>query len=96
MFFVFTALRTTDVIEFFTEVIDEAYSIKDAYSTCKDTSLMARVPAVTVFLDEVNTASCLGLFKEIIVDKSIDGKVSESGFCDQLEAITTCMVALML
>ena len=76
MFFVFTALRTTDVIEFFTEVIDEAYSIKDAYSTCKDTSLMARVPAVTVFLDEVNTASCLGLFKEIIVDKSIDGKVS--------------------
>ena len=29
-----------------------------------------------VFLDEVNTSSCLGLFKEIIVDRSSDGKVS--------------------
>ena len=28
-----------------------------------------------VFLDEVNTSSCLGLFKEIIVDRTIDGKV---------------------
>ena len=63
------------MIEFFSEVIDEAYNIRDAYATCKDTTLMTRIPAVTVFLDEVNTASCLGLFKEIIVDKSIDGKV---------------------
>lgn len=30
-----------------------------------------------VFLDEVNTSSCLGLFKEIIVDHTIDGKVSD-------------------
>ena len=29
-----------------------------------------------VFLDEVNTSSCLGLFKEIIVDRSFDGNVS--------------------
>ena len=29
-----------------------------------------------VFLDEVNTSSCLGLFKEIIVDKTFDGEVS--------------------
>ena len=28
-----------------------------------------------VFLDEVNTSSCPGLFKEIIVDKSFDGEV---------------------
>ena len=28
-----------------------------------------------VFLDEVNTSSCLGLFKEIIVDRSMDGEV---------------------
>ena len=28
-----------------------------------------------VFLDEVNTSSCLGLFKEIIVDKTLDGEV---------------------
>ena len=29
-----------------------------------------------VFLDEVNTSSCLGLFKEIIVDRTLDGDVS--------------------
>jgi len=28
-----------------------------------------------VFLDEVNTSSCLGLFKEIIIDRSLDGEV---------------------
>ena len=28
-----------------------------------------------VFLDEVNTSSCLGLFKEIIVDRTFDGNV---------------------
>jgi len=27
------------------------------------------------YLDEVNTSSCLGLFKEIIVDRTIDGEV---------------------
>lgn len=33
-----------------------------------------------VFLDEVNTSSCLGLFKEIIVDRSFDGEVSPTNF----------------
>ena len=28
-----------------------------------------------MFLDEVNTSSCLGLFKEVIVDRSFDGEV---------------------
>ena len=28
-----------------------------------------------VFLDEINTSSCLGLIKEIIVDRSFDGEV---------------------
>ena len=31
-----------------------------------------------MFLDEVNTSSCLGLFKEIIIDKTFDGKVDFS------------------
>ena len=40
-----------------------------------------------VFLDEVNTSSCLGLFKEIIVDRTFDGEVcgaapGPSGGCD--------------
>ena len=29
-----------------------------------------------VFLDELNTSSCLGVFKEIIVDRTFDGNVS--------------------
>ena len=28
-----------------------------------------------VFLDEINTSSCLGVLKEIVVDKTLDGKV---------------------
>ena len=27
------------------------------------------------YLDEINTSSCMGLFKEIIVDRTIDGEV---------------------
>ena len=30
-----------------------------------------------VFLDEVNTSSCVGLFKEIIVDRTFDGEVRD-------------------
>ena len=31
---------------------------------------------IQVFLDEVNTSSCVGLFKEIIVDRTFDGEVN--------------------
>ena len=34
-----------------------------------------------VFLDEVNTSSCAGLFKEILVDNSIDGEVKLISIC---------------
>lgn len=57
-------------------MIIQANTIEDAYAKCKDASLLMKIPSVTVFLDEVNTATCLGLFKEILVDKSIDGNVS--------------------
>ena len=30
---------------------------------------------VVVFLDEINTASCLGLFKEVFMDRTLDGTV---------------------
>ena len=70
------ALKPSDVIAFFKGVSDQAYEIQDAYDKCKDASSKMKVPSVTVFLDEINTASCLGLFKEIIVDKTIDGTVS--------------------
>ena len=38
------------------------------------TSIESKVQHVTVMLDEVNTTCCMGLFKEIVVDRSILGK----------------------
>ena len=45
--------------------------------SCHITILWEMVHHITmqVFLDEVNTSSCVGLFKEIIVDKTLDGDV---------------------
>jgi hypothetical protein len=63
---VHSGLRPLDVISFFNEVIEQAERIKTMFIT--DT------PQVIAYLDEVNTSSCMGLFKEIIVDKSIDGE----------------------
>ena len=31
-------------------------------------------PTVVIFLDEINTSSCMGLFKELLVDRSLDGE----------------------
>lgn len=75
----YLALKPSDVIAFFQEISNQAYEIEDAYSKCKESHEgVITVPSVTVFLDEINTASCLGLIKEIIVDRSIDGTVSDS------------------
>ena len=68
-------MKPADIMAFFAEVTEEAYDIQDSFKKQKNTEMFAKVPTVTVFLDEVNTASCLGLFKEIMVDRSIDGMV---------------------
>ena len=34
-----------------------------------------KIPTLTVFLDEINTSHCLGLFKEIVVDGTFDGEM---------------------
>ena len=31
--------------------------------------------SIQVFLDEINTSSCLGVLKEIVVDGTLDGEV---------------------
>ena len=75
LIFLYKALKPADIMAFFAEATDQAYEIQDAFNKQKGTELFMKVPTVTVFLDEVNTASCLGLFKEIMVDRSIDGMV---------------------
>ena len=42
-----------------------------------------------VFLDEVNTSSCLGLFKEIILDRTFDGEVQY--MYHNVQCVYTCM-----
>ena len=32
-----------------------------------------------VFLDELNVSTCGGLFKELIIDKSFEGEVTDNG-----------------
>ena len=76
VFFNLLALKPSDVMAFFKDISDQSYKILHAYNKCEDASSKMKVPSVTVFLDDINTASCLGLFKEIIVDKTIDGTVS--------------------
>lgn len=39
------------------------------------TSILMHSFLLKVFMDELNTSSCMGLFKEMIVDKSFEGEV---------------------
>ena len=56
-----------------------------------------------MFLDEVNTSSCLGLFKEIIIDRTIDGKVSYCNanksmiidFINYILSLSTCSCKIL-
>ena len=43
------------------------------YIDCK--SSYAIIFSPKVFLDEINTSSCVGVFKELMTDRTIDGKV---------------------
>ena len=43
-----------------------------------------------VFLDEVNTSSCMGLLKEIIIDKTFDGEVHVLQFIEILHILLFC------
>ncbi len=89
---VVTALKPSDILGFFKEISDHANDIQDAYNKCKDPSSRMSIPSVTVFLDEINTASCLGLFKEMIVDRTIDGVVRIHVHVYVYTAMYTCTV----
>ena len=40
-----------------------------------------------VFLDEVNTSSCMGLMKEIVVDGTMNGEVSQLALWNTVEPL---------
>ncbi|XP_019857334.1 PREDICTED: uncharacterized protein LOC109585637 [Amphimedon queenslandica] len=68
---VHAGLKTYDIINFFNRVNEQAKRICIHFKDCVDKS---QIPQVTAYLDEINTSSCMGLFKEIIIDRTIDGE----------------------
>jgi hemicentin len=71
---VHAALTPTQIKEFFEPVFLQAIRLRKAYEKADQKKRSkVKMPFVTVFLDEVNTSSCLGLFKEILVDRTLDG-----------------------
>ena len=81
----FKGLKPSDVISFFDEVNEQTERIKMFFSTSDCIpQVTVRLPLffmvyfytkLQVYLDEINTSTCMGLFKEIVVDRTIDGKV---------------------
>ena len=70
-----SAITQENIKLYFDEVIDCA---KNIFNRCQNICKQgqqgyAHIPTITVFIDEINTSSCLGLFKEITIDNSIDG-----------------------
>ncbi|KAI6653727.1 hypothetical protein LOD99_3231 [Oopsacas minuta] len=70
-----SAITQENIKLYFEEVISSATNI---YNRCTNISNQFQtsnmhIPTITVFIDEINTSSCLGLFKEITIDNSIDG-----------------------
>ncbi|XP_019859705.1 PREDICTED: uncharacterized protein LOC109587936, partial [Amphimedon queenslandica] len=65
---VHAGLKTHDITSFFEQVNEQAKQICICFED------KSQIPQVTAYLDEINTSSCMGLFKEIIIDRTIDGE----------------------
>ena len=71
-----SALTPADIIYKFNEIIERAKQFaKRLIESGTPQDNIYQVPTLTVFLDEINTSHCLGLFKETIVDGSFDGEM---------------------
>jgi len=54
--------------------IDQAEALASQDYSSDDRHFLPEIK-VTVFLDEINTSSCVGVFKELMTDRTMDGKV---------------------
>ena len=94
---VHSALTPTDIKYKFTEIFEKAEMLsKPLIPSEKPIDHTIQVPIVTVFLDEINTSSCLGLFKEIVIDGYIDGeKIPDNVFivaaCNPHRSVTATL-----
>uniref|UniRef100_A0A1X7VIM8 Uncharacterized protein n=1 Tax=Amphimedon queenslandica TaxID=400682 RepID=A0A1X7VIM8_AMPQE len=77
------AMTAAEIESFFRDVQRHAGSLKAHYNKYVKNaprSSLYQKPVLTVFLDEINTSSCPGFMKEIIIDGTIDGRsISSDG-----------------
>ena len=66
---VHAALTPKDFHQFFTPIFKQAEELQKL--TMERSG--EQPPTVVVFLDEINTSSCMGVIKELLVDRSVDG-----------------------
>ena len=66
---VHAALTPEDIINFFSPKFQQAKELLQLTAEHGK----EQPPTVVIFLDEINTSSCMGLFKELLVDRSLDG-----------------------
>ena len=68
-----SAITQEDIMKYLNEIIQSAKTISTRCANIPSQKYYKHIPTITVFIDEINTSSCLGLFKEITIDNSIDG-----------------------
>ncbi|XP_065839047.1 uncharacterized protein [Oscarella lobularis] len=68
---VHAALTPEDVKSFMKDKIALARKILSHHSPVENSP--NAVPSVVIFFDEINTSSCMGLFKEILIDGTMEG-----------------------
>eukprot|EP00118_Oscarella_pearsei_P023946 m.294339 g.294339 ORF g.294339 m.294339 type:complete len:5643 (+) comp40744_c0_seq7:98-17026(+) len=74
---VHAALSTDDIKEFMRGKIVLAETLqrrRRRHATSQAEAGSRHCPTVVLFFDEINTSSCIGLFKEILVDRAMEGE----------------------
>ena len=66
---VHAALTPEDIINLFSPKFQQAKELLQLTAEHGE----EQPPTVVIFLDEINTSSCMGLFKELLVDRSLNG-----------------------
>jgi hypothetical protein len=72
-FSIHSALTPMDIGKFLKPILDQSNRLKYAWDMVAHEKVKANIPKVTVFFDEINTSSCPGLLKEILVDRTFQG-----------------------
>uniref|UniRef100_A0A1X7UCD1 RING-type domain-containing protein n=1 Tax=Amphimedon queenslandica TaxID=400682 RepID=A0A1X7UCD1_AMPQE len=67
-------MKPKKIEEFLVSVNQHALMLLECYKKHHSTVLQYQKPIITVFFDEINTSSCPGYLKEVIIDKAVNGR----------------------